>query len=155
MNYTEVEDYGLVSGLATFWNPHSIHHISVEATRSYISLEVQIIGEASTFVCTNVYSPHKLEDKMTLLNSLSELHQRHPTAKAIYVGDFNMITTFVKRKGGIRTLNRDAKAFNNFIQEANLVDILPKNGMFTWNNKRGGDRQISFRLDHFLIVDSI
>ena len=92
---------------------------------------------------------------MILLNRLSELHQRHPNAKAIYGGDFNMITTLVEKKGGIKTLNRDAEAFKNFIQEANLVDILPKNGMFTWNNKRGGDKQIASRLDLFLIAESI
>ena len=118
-------------------------------------MEVQIIGEANTFVCTNVYSPQKLEDKILLLNRLSELHQRFPSAKAIYGGDFNMITTLEEKKGGIRSLNNDVEAFNNFIQEANLVDFLPKNGMFTWNNKRGGDRQIASILDQFLIIDTI
>lgn len=155
MKYTEVEGHGEMGGLATFWNPHSIHLISAEANRSYISLEVQIIGEAITFICTNVYSPPKLEDKLKLLNSLSELHQRHPSAKEIFGDDFNMITTLDENKGGIITLNRDAEAFKNFIHETRLVDILPKTGLFTWNNKRGGDKQIASRLDRFLIVESI
>jgi len=36
-----------------------------------------------------------------------------------------------------------------------LVDIIPKSGAYTWNNKRGGDRQISSRLDRFLVTEKI
>lgn len=30
----------------------------------------------------------------------------------------------------------------------------PKSGAFTWNNKRGGERQIASRLDRFLVTES-
>ena len=66
-----------------------------------------------------------------------------------------MITSLEEKKGGIRTLNRDAEAFTSFIRRANLVDILPRNGSFTWTNRRAGDRHIASRLDRFLIFDSI
>jgi len=66
-----------------------------------------------------------------------------------------MITSPGEKKGGLRTLNRDAEAFISFIRTANLVDIQPKNGIFTWNNKRGGDRLIASGLDRFLISDTI
>lgn len=36
-----------------------------------------------------------------------------------------------------------------------MVDIYPKSGMFTWNNRRGGDRLIASHLDRFLISESI
>ena len=66
-----------------------------------------------------------------------------------------MITSIGEKKGGIRTLNRDAEAFMSFIIRANLEDILPKNGSFNWTNRRGGDMHITSRLDHFMIFDSI
>lgn len=50
-----------------------------------------------------------------------------------------MITSLMERRGGIRMLNRDFEAFINFIISSKLVDVLPKSGTFTWNNKRGGE----------------
>ena len=90
-----------------------------------------------------------------LLEDLTKLHHRHPNSKAIYGGDFNMITSLEENKGGLRSLNSDSKAFNSFIISANLVDIPPRNGIFTWTNKRGGDRHIASWLDRFLVYDSI
>eukprot|EP00253_Pinus_taeda_P020338 PITA_20338 len=61
----------------------------------------------------------------------------------------------MEKKGGIRTLNQDVEAFKDFIKSAKLVDIFPKIDAFAWNNKRGGDRKISSRLDRFLVTDTI
>eukprot|EP00253_Pinus_taeda_P010667 PITA_10667 len=80
---------------------------------------------------------------------------RFPRAKAIIRGDFNMITNLMEKKGGIRRLNKYSEAFLDFINSANLVDVYPKSGAYTWNNKRGGERQIASRLDRFLISESI
>lgn len=49
-----------------------------------------------------------------------------------------MITSLLEKKGGLRKLNRDAEAFTTFIDRAKLVDVPPKSGRFTWNNRRGG-----------------
>eukprot|EP00253_Pinus_taeda_P018445 PITA_18445 len=66
-----------------------------------------------------------------------------------------MITTLLEKKGGLRKLSRDAEAFATFIETAKLVDVYPKSGSFTWNNRRGGDKLIASRLDKFLISESI
>lgn len=66
-----------------------------------------------------------------------------------------MITTLLEKKGGLRKLSRDAEAFATFIETAKLVDVFPKSGSFTWNNRRGGDKLIASRLDRFLISESI
>eukprot|EP00253_Pinus_taeda_P035519 PITA_35519 len=66
-----------------------------------------------------------------------------------------MITTLLEKKGGLRKLNRDAEAFTGFIETVKMVDIYPKSGMFTWNNRRRGERLIASRLDRFLILESI
>ena len=84
MEYMEVEGNGMEGGLATLWNPHSLHLISAEASRSYISLEMQIIGESNTYLCTNIYIPQRLEDKLLTLDRLSKMKRRHSTVKAIY-----------------------------------------------------------------------
>lgn len=66
-----------------------------------------------------------------------------------------MITTLLEKKGGLRKLNKDAEVFTSFIDNSKLVDIYPKSGNFTWNNRRGGDRMIASHLDRFLISESV
>lgn len=66
-----------------------------------------------------------------------------------------MITKLLEKKGGTRKLNKDSKAFLDFINTAKLVDVHLKSGAFTWNNRRVGERQIASRLDRFLISESI
>eukprot|EP00253_Pinus_taeda_P015128 PITA_15128 len=43
----------------------------------------------------------------------------------------------------------------NNIDNARLVDVYPKHGKFTWNNRRGGERLISSRLDCFLVSENL
>ena len=63
-----------------------------------------------------------------------------------------MITSLSEKNGGIRRLNKDSEAFVEFIMLAKLVDIQPRSGAYTWNNRRGGERQIASRLDRFLFL---
>lgn len=66
-----------------------------------------------------------------------------------------MITSLLEKKGGLSRLNKDSELFVDFIESARLVDILPKNGSYTWNNRRGGENHIASHLDRFLILESI
>ena len=66
-------------------------------------------------------------------------------------GDFNMIKSFLEKKGATKTLNKDSTAFQTFIDNMKLVDTDMSNGLFTWNNKRGGESQVASKLDRFII----
>jgi hypothetical protein len=39
----------------------------------------------------------------------------------------------------------------DLLSEWDLVDVAPKQGLYTWANRRDGDQYIVERLDHFLI----
>jgi len=155
INFLEVESKGREGGLATLWDTREIQILSAEANKHFIAVEAQPTGNSESFLCVNVYGPQKIEDKISFLNSLNRLIIRHPMSKCILGGDFNMITTLLEKKGGLRKLNRDAESFTSFIENAKLVDIYTKSGNFTWNNRRGGNRMIASRLDRFLISESI
>eukprot|EP00253_Pinus_taeda_P033845 PITA_33845 len=155
INYLEVESQGREGGLAMLWDTRDIQVISTEANKHFIVVEAQITGNSESFLCVNVYGPQKTEDKISFLNSLNKLIARYPRSKCIIGGDFNMITTLLENKGGLRKLNKDSEAFTSFIDNVKLVDILPKSGNFTWNNRRGGERLIASRLDQFLISENI
>eukprot|EP00253_Pinus_taeda_P029800 PITA_29800 len=151
----EIESKGREGGLATIWDTRRYQVITAEASNNYLAMEVQPTGNSSSFLCINVYSPQKLEDKIIFLEPLTNLMERHPNAKFILGGDFNMITSLLEKKGGLWKLNRDGEFFIDFIDNARLVDVYPKHGKFTWNNRRGGERLISSRLDRFLVSESL
>eukprot|EP00253_Pinus_taeda_P028760 PITA_28760 len=151
----EIEIQGREGGLATIWDIKEIQMLSAEANKHFLAVDFQPIDNSGSFLCINIYSPQKLEDKINFLNALTKLINRHPSSKCILGGDFNTITTLLEKKGGLRKLNRDAEAFTGFIETVKMVDIQPKNGIFTWNNRRGGERLIASCLDRFLISESI
>eukprot|EP00253_Pinus_taeda_P030678 PITA_30678 len=155
MDYMETDSQGWEGDLVTWWNPHVIKILSLEATRQFIALELQIIGNSEIYLCINVYGPQRLEEKIRFLRSLMNMKLRYPRAKVIVGGDFNMITLLSEKKGGIRKLNKDSEAFLDFIVSAKLVDIQPRSGAYTWNNRRGGERQITSHLDRFLVSESL
>eukprot|EP00253_Pinus_taeda_P022169 PITA_22169 len=155
MEVLENVSQGREGGLATMWDIKEIQMLSAEANKHFMAVEFQPIGNSRSFLCINIYSPQKLEDKINFLDALTRLINRHPRSKCILGGDFNMITNLLEKKGGLRKLNRDAKAFTGFIETVKLVDIHPKSGLFTWNNRRGGESLIASRLDRFLILESI
>lgn len=137
MEYLETASNGWEEGLVILWNPQVIQLLSSEAAKSYIALEVQVVENSETYLCTNVYGPQNLEAKLNFLRSLFNLKQRYPQAKAIFGDDFNMITSLTKKRGGIRKLNRDSEAFLDFIRLANLVDVPPQKRCFHMEQQKG------------------
>lgn len=66
-----------------------------------------------------------------------------------------MIKSLSEKKGGTRVLNKDSLVFQSFIENLKLVDSDSDNGLFTWNNKRGGEAQVASRLDRFMILEEL
>lgn len=70
-------------------------------------------------------------------------------------GDFNLIRSLEEKMGGIRKPDQYMEMFNDMIDDIRLVDIQTINGVYTWNNRRGGKNQIASRLDRFLVSETI
>eukprot|EP00253_Pinus_taeda_P033434 PITA_33434 len=66
-----------------------------------------------------------------------------------------MIRSLSEKKGGTRSIGRDSIAFHNFINNMSLVDTKTNNGIFTWNNRRGGASQVAYKLDRFIIFEDL
>ena len=104
---------------------------------------------------TNVYSPPRAEKKMQFLDSLGMINGMTEGKPGIIGGELNLIRNLEEKKGGIRQLNPINDSFNEVIDNLKLIDVRTNNDNFTWNDKRTGDRGIAYRLDHFLVSDSI
>lgn len=109
------------------------------------------MGDRETYLITNVYGPQIPDDKLRLLDSLVERRDRHAGVPWIMGGDFNMIKSLLEKKGGTRTLSKDSIAFQTFIDNMKIVDTDMSNGLFTWNNMRGGESQVASKLERFII----
>jgi hypothetical protein len=71
-----VESQQMVGGILTLWNPHSVSLLAAEATRHNISVNMQIIGNTTEILCTNVYGPEVMEEKKRMLLDLENLKDR-------------------------------------------------------------------------------
>jgi len=66
-----------------------------------------------------------------------------------------MIKSLLKKKGGTRILNKYSWAFQTFIDNIKLVDIVMSNGTFTWNNKKRRSVSGGLKLDRFIISEDL
>ena len=125
------------------------------STKHSLSVIFNMPDSQQTICITNVYGPQRIQEKFKMLEDLNEIRQQHGTNQWILGGNFNMITNLAEKKGGLRRLDKDAEAFSTFIAASKLIDVPTINGLHTWNNKQGGNRQVASRLDRFLISESI
>eukprot|EP00253_Pinus_taeda_P013184 PITA_13184 len=153
--FLEVKAENTAGGILTLWNPQKIDMIDAEASRDYLLVVIQPVGDKEMYMVTNVYDPQTMESKLLFLDSLQKLRERHAKIPWILGGDFNMIKTLSEKKGGTRILTKDFDAFQTFIDSMKLVDIVMNNGTFTWNNKRGGESQVASKLDRFIISEDL
>eukprot|EP00253_Pinus_taeda_P023904 PITA_23904 len=70
-------------------------------------------------------------------------------------GDFNLIRGLGEKRGGVRRQDPSMDEFSELITNLRLVDIPTINGVFTWNNRRGGRNQIASKLDRFLLSEQV
>eukprot|EP00253_Pinus_taeda_P024373 PITA_24373 len=83
------------------------------------------------------------------------MKKRYPALPWILGGDFNIIKSLVEKKAGTRILGRDSIAFQNFITNMKLGYMETSNGIFTWNNKRGGPTKVASKLDKFMVSEEL
>ena len=69
----------------------------------------------------------------------------------IVAGDFNVITNLEGKRGEIARLGPSSSMLRDNIGSLNLIDVKPRSGIFTWNNRRSGTEAISERLDRFRV----
>ena len=66
-------------------------------------------------------------------------------------GDFNAVISLEEKRGGLAKIDQSSNLFRDMISSLFLIDVKPNNGVFTWNNRRCGDKAILERLDRFLV----
>lgn len=146
---------GTAGGLAIMWNPEELIFENWTSLPRILTGSCRVIGSAERVLITGVYGPHIAGERESFIKNVKEVKGLYPEMPWIIGGDFNLIRTLDEKKGGIRRTNQFMDMFNDMIADQRLVDMLTINGIYTWNNRRGGKNQIASRLDRFLVYESI
>jgi len=75
--FLEVKEENIVGGILTLSNPTKIGILDAEASRNYLSVVIQLVGDRDTYLVTNIYGPQRIYDKLRFLDSLEDLRDRH------------------------------------------------------------------------------
>eukprot|EP00253_Pinus_taeda_P008746 PITA_08746 len=146
---------GSAGGIAVLWNPNEIIIDNWSSMSGTLTGLGRIVGTKQQVVISGVYGPPSPGKKEQFINSFKYVRRLYPEAAWIIGGDFNLIRSLEEKKGGIRRRDHFMDSFNDMIEELRLVDIQTINGIYTWNNRRGGKNQIASRLDRFLVSEAI
>jgi len=57
--YLEVKANNLAGGIVMMWDPQKFGILDAEASRNYLSVVCQPIGDKEVYMITNVYGPQK------------------------------------------------------------------------------------------------
>lgn len=151
---TTVDAQGALGGLAILLDARKIHLCNIHANKNIIQATFHIIGTNISGHITNVYFPQETQQKIAILETLTQLNVDRTHPLWISGGDYNMIAKTEEKRGGRCRINRDSSTLKDFIQNIWMIDLPTKNGLFTWNNKRAEPLQVASRLDRFLISDN-
>ena len=83
----------------------------------------------------------------SLLSLKEDLHGKD----IIIAGYFNTTKSSLEKRGGSIIRDSFGEKLEDTMVDLDLLDPMPKNGKFTWSNKRAGSEHIAARLDRFLV----
>ena len=131
-----VDVEGSAGGLVTMWNEEMVSIRDCMSNKWCIIL----VGELNKFkkevVLCNVYTSNSKKERRDLWGYILSVQQSFPLPWCMG-GDFNTVLVESERNGGV--FNKwSAKAFNNFMLQAKVVDFSLRGGSFTWSNNRFG-----------------
>ncbi|XP_057863998.1 uncharacterized protein LOC131072015 [Cryptomeria japonica] len=104
-----------------------------------------------SFRIMNVYGPIGMEEKSNLWQQLGDMMANMDNNNFAIGGDFNAILNLGEKRGGIIKSMRIIVDFGEFMDNNQLLDVVPNNGLYTWNNRRVGFTNIMERLDPFFL----
>ena len=152
--HVTIDPKGSVGGIAILWNPAEVLADWWIRMPRILTERFRLIGQSEWVAISAVYGPHTRADRDLFLTQLTKLRSLHQEQRWILAGDFNLIASREK-KGEINREGTEIERFREVQTKLRVVDILTINGKFTWNNRRGGSKQIASRLDRFLISEHI
>jgi exonuclease III len=150
-----VSSRGSSGGLATLWTEELLQLTKSHETPHWIFTELTHCTSKLTISLFNLYVPVLYSEKRVCWNTLNEFLEQHTPSNIILAGDLNIVLKPKEKRGGIDSRDTMLPMVETLIQQWDLLDFSPSNGLYTWSNNRVGAEHISARLDRFLVQSTL
>nr|GFA12740.1 nucleotide-binding alpha-beta plait domain-containing protein [Tanacetum cinerariifolium] len=134
LKYPPGESVGKSRGILCVWDPKMFQKINDTVSDYFIMVRGVWVSSGKRLLIISVYAPQDLSKKKMLWHYLSFVIGNWD-GEVVIMGDFNEVRDISERFGSIFN-KHDAKAFNSFIVNAGLVEVLLRGCSFTWGHKK-------------------
>eukprot|EP00253_Pinus_taeda_P024611 PITA_24611 len=142
---------GASGGIVTMWNSQNWDCNSTIYNQNWIRTNLNSKEENCDLIIYNVYIPNHYREKEQCWKELKENIDNEQTSNIILAGDFNLILHANEKRGGNFMHDPFRSPLEGIMLQHEMVDIIPKNQKYTWNNRRLGLGNIMERLDRILV----
>jgi exonuclease III len=137
--------------LLTMWDTATVEVWSSISLPHVLLIHGQFLQTQTEFFLFNVYAPWDTNAKLDLWGLLTGRLQQLGRQKVCVCGDFNAVRSDEERRSVRHSLaSPDQGAFNQFIDDNDLVDLPLCGRSFTWYK---GDGRSMSRIDRFLLSE--
>lgn len=131
-DWITVDSIGLSGGLALSWDNSEIQVTDHGSHQHFIWIRGHHKSNVNlSFVCVNVYMPHKSSQRKLIWNQLSCLGLSASSSMFCVLGDFNCILNKLDRKNCQYRLS-DSIELDSFLKDLDFWDVPLVNAEFTW-----------------------
>ncbi|GKC84247.1 RNA-directed DNA polymerase, eukaryota [Tanacetum coccineum] len=149
-DYTYSEAVGNSGGNLCIWDPNMFQKLN-ETISDYITIVRGMwVPSGMKMLIVLVYAPQEFKEKRVLWDYLCTV-VRNWDGQVVIMRDFNEVRDVSERFGSIFN-KKGAKIFNNFINNAGLVEVPLGGCSLTWCHKSAKKMR---KLDLFLISDNL
>eukprot|EP00253_Pinus_taeda_P035660 PITA_35660 len=146
---------GAFGGITTMWNNQYWDCKSTIFNQNWLRTNLNSKEENCDLIIYNVYIPNHYREKEQCWKELKENIDNEQNPNIILAGDFNLILHTNEKRGGNFIHDPFRSQLEGIMSEHELVDIIPKNKKYTWNNRRIGPGNIMEPLDRVLVNISL
>eukprot|EP00253_Pinus_taeda_P003328 PITA_03328 len=146
---------GASGGVAVMWSGHLWDCKSFSLNQNWLKINLVQKDESCDIIIYNVYIPNQFREKEQCWEELKEDINKEHNPNVILAGDLNLVLHANEKRGGNFLHDPCRNQLEGIMSDHELMDIIPKNRKFTWNNRRLGPGNIMERLDRILVNISL
>eukprot|EP00253_Pinus_taeda_P003329 PITA_03329 len=129
---------GASGGVAVMWSSHLWDCKSFSLNQNWLKINLVQKDESCDIIIYNVYIPNQFREKEQCWEELKEDINKEHNPNVILAGDLNLVLHANEKRGGNFLHDPCRNQLEGIMSDHELMDIIPKNRKFTWNNRRLG-----------------
>ncbi|XP_057833822.1 uncharacterized protein LOC131044504 [Cryptomeria japonica] len=127
---------GSSGGLGILWNLEVFVVDPIAYNEYWMAYNIKNKVGGMGFPLVNFYSLIKTDEKLRVWIEIYNQLQGLEMCKVIMARDLNAILDIDDKDGGLIKSTKVMEDFREFISKFQVMDVIPKNGKFTWTNRR-------------------